>query len=263
MEMKVAAVRAVRTHIGALRILRLRFIDPLPVQPFVKGSAVIEHTVQDHLHPALVHLFHKPDEKLVARLQIPDISGTLLVFLRPDIVIGAFRERISAVLYDPAVVRIDVIIVLYIILMVGRRHKKRVKIDYLDAEILQVIQLIHDSLKISPVEVSDIHRSRNLIPVTDLRTWRPDIDILAVLHIVRRISIIKAVHKDLIHHSPFRPGRRGEPGNNDERVIILPVIRDSASVEITDLLAFLDLKRILERLCPQLTLDFIVVKFIR
>ena len=104
---------------GNERILRLRFIDPLPVQPFVKGSAVIEHTVQDHLHPALVHLFHKPDEKLVARLQIPDISGTLLVFLRPDIVIGAFRERISAVLYDPAVVRIDVIIVLYIILMVA------------------------------------------------------------------------------------------------------------------------------------------------
>ena len=263
MEMKVAAVRAVRTHIGPLRIVRLGFIDPLPIQPFVKGSAVVEHTVQDHLHPPLVHLFHQPDEKFIAGFQIPDVSGSLLIFLRADIVIGAFRKRIPAVLHDPPIMRIDVIIVLYVIFMIGRRYKKRVKIDHFDAKVLQVIQLIHDSLKISPVEVSDIHRSRNLIPVTDLRAGRSDVDIFSILYVICRIPVIKAVHKDLVHHGPFRPCRCREAGNNNERVIVLPVIRDPAAVEITDLLAFLDLKRILERLCPQLAFDLIVVKFIR
>ena len=44
-EAEKGAVRAVRGHIGPLFIPLLVFVNPLSVQPLIKGTTVIEHTV--------------------------------------------------------------------------------------------------------------------------------------------------------------------------------------------------------------------------
>ena len=51
---KKAAVVAVRRNVCAFPIALLPFIDPLSVQPFVEGAAVIEHAVDDDLDPPLI-----------------------------------------------------------------------------------------------------------------------------------------------------------------------------------------------------------------
>ena len=185
---------------------------------------MIEDSVKDHSHPALMHLFYKTGEKLIARLQVPDVSGPFLIFARMDIIPGAFRQRLAPVRHDPAIMRIDIIIILYIIFMIGRRYKEGIEIDHLNAEILQIIQLIHDTLQVPSIKVTDIHRRRKLIPVLYLRSRRSDIDIFPVFHIVCRISIIETIHKDLIHHRSLCPLRGRKSRNDDKRIVVLSVI---------------------------------------
>ena len=71
----------------------------------------------------------------------------------------------AAVRYDLSIVRIYVIVVLNIIFMIGRRDKERVKVNHFNAQILKVIQLIQNSLKIAAIEVTDIHVMRISLPV--------------------------------------------------------------------------------------------------
>ena len=63
MELKKAMILAVSGHIGTCLITAHAFIDPLPVQPFIKRTTVIEHTIDDHLHAPAMHLFYKLGEK--------------------------------------------------------------------------------------------------------------------------------------------------------------------------------------------------------
>ena len=58
-EMKIITVRTARSYIRARLIILLVLIDPLPVHPFIKGTAVIKHTVQNDLHPASVKLLNQ------------------------------------------------------------------------------------------------------------------------------------------------------------------------------------------------------------
>ena len=185
---------------------------------------MVENSVEDHPHPAPVHFFHKTGKKLVARLQVPDIPGPFLIFARVDIVLRAFRQRLASVFHDPAVMRINIIIILYVIFVIGRRYKERIEINHLDAEILQIVQLIHDTLQVASIKVPDIHRRRELIPVLYLRGRRPDIEIFPVFHIVRRISVVETVYKDLIHHRSFCPLRGRKPRNNDKRIVVFSVV---------------------------------------
>ena len=67
-EIKVIPIRAVSTDIGTLVISFRILIDALSVHPFVKGSAVVEHTVQYDSHASAVRLCYYLGKHLVARL---------------------------------------------------------------------------------------------------------------------------------------------------------------------------------------------------
>ncbi len=70
MELEKGMVRAVLGYIRALLVTLRLLIDFLAVKPLVKRPAVIEHAVQDHLHPAPVNLLHKGDKESIARLKV-------------------------------------------------------------------------------------------------------------------------------------------------------------------------------------------------
>ena len=118
MEVEEIMIRAVFTDKCPLRIIRLVLIDPLPVHPFIEGTAVVKYTVKDNPHASLMHLFHQTRKELIAGLQIANVPGPLLVFCRMDIILSSLRQSLSSVLYDLSVVRINIVIILNIIFMV-------------------------------------------------------------------------------------------------------------------------------------------------
>ena len=85
--------------------------------------------------------------------------------------------------------RIDVVIVLAVILMVGRRYKYGVQVDGLHLQPFQIAELIPDSFNITAVKPSHIHCGRKFIPVPDPFHRFPDINVFIRLHIIGRISV--------------------------------------------------------------------------
>ena len=58
-EIKIGAIRTVCTDISPLLLSGSIFINAFSVHPFIEGTAVIEHAVQDHTHsPAMGFLHH-------------------------------------------------------------------------------------------------------------------------------------------------------------------------------------------------------------
>ena len=74
------AVRTVSRNICSLRIAFLILIDPLSVHPFIKGTAVIKHSVKDNLHASLVNLLCQLCKQLVAGFQISFVCYTADIF---------------------------------------------------------------------------------------------------------------------------------------------------------------------------------------
>ena len=68
MEQKPVVIRAVRRDIGALLVILRFLIDPFPIQPLIKRTAVIEHTVYNDTDVPLMRFLHKPGKKLIACL---------------------------------------------------------------------------------------------------------------------------------------------------------------------------------------------------
>ena len=207
-----------------------------------------------------MHLLHQPGKQLVAGFQIPDISCTFLISGRVYIILRSFGKKFSSVRNDPAIMRINIIIILSIIFMIRGGDKERIKINHLYPQILQIIQLIHNSLKISAVKIPDIQSSRRPVPVLYLCAGRSDIYIFSVFHIICRIPVIKTVHKNLIHNGALRPVRGRKSGNNDKSIIIFDMIRYAVPVKIADLISFLYLKTIAERFGPELTFYLVEIK---
>ena len=183
-EFEKITVRTVCGNICSFFISWLILINPLTIQPLVKGTAVIKHTVQNDLHPPTVYLFHKFCKKTVAGFQIFLICHTTDVFCCMGIILISRCQHFPTVFYNLSIVRINIIIILYIVLMIRRRYKNRIKIYHVHAQILQIIQLIPNSLDISPVKLPDSHKCRTLIPVLNLYCGVTDIEVLPVFHII-------------------------------------------------------------------------------
>ena len=79
-EFKEIPVRTVRRHISTGRISLGPLIDPLPVQPFIKGAGVIKHSVQYNLHTPPVNLFDQFDQQFITVLQVLRVSNPLYIF---------------------------------------------------------------------------------------------------------------------------------------------------------------------------------------
>ena len=79
-------VRAVCRNISTFFITLLVIINSFSVHPFIKRSAVVKYTVQNHFHPSPVDLLHKFPEKFVTGLQIAFISHTADILCRMSVV---------------------------------------------------------------------------------------------------------------------------------------------------------------------------------
>ena len=109
------------------------------------GVAALQCGRQDNLHAAAVDLLHQRGKILVACLQIFLLRDAADIPRRLFIVLLALRQTFPLVPADHAEMRIDIVIVLDIVFMIGRRYKNRVQIDNLYTQILQVVQLFPDT----------------------------------------------------------------------------------------------------------------------
>ena len=68
MEIKIIPVRTVCADISTLVIAFRILVNTFSIHPFIKGSAVVEHTVQYDSHASAMRLCHYLGKHLVARL---------------------------------------------------------------------------------------------------------------------------------------------------------------------------------------------------
>ncbi len=61
--------------------------------------------------------------------------------------------------------RVNIVIILNVIFVIGGRNKKRVKINHIHAKFFQIIHLFQNSLQIASVEFPHSHSRRIFIPV--------------------------------------------------------------------------------------------------
>ena len=135
-KLKKTVVRAVSGKIRSRLIIPGPLVNFFCIQPFIKGTAVIKHAVQYHLHPPAVNLLNQFRKQCIACFQIFLRPGTDLVHRRITVALRALRKRRASVFDDPSVMRIDIIIILNIILMIGWRYKNRVEINNFYTKIL-------------------------------------------------------------------------------------------------------------------------------
>ena len=119
-ELEKASVRAVRRHICPLFVAFCILIDAFPVHPLIERSAVVEHTIEDHLHSPSVRLRHHFGKQFIGRLKVRLVRHTIHIPGRQTILIRSLRQKLSHILHDPSKMRIDIIIILNVIFMIGR-----------------------------------------------------------------------------------------------------------------------------------------------
>ena len=122
-------IRTVCRNICPLLIPGRIFINPLSVQPFIERTTVIEYAVQNHTHSTPVCLFHQFHKKCIAGFQICRICHTCNIAGSLTVVSFATFQKISLVFYNLSDMRINVLIILNIILMIGRGYKQRIKVN--------------------------------------------------------------------------------------------------------------------------------------
>ena len=144
-KLEKAVVRAVLGKICSRLIISGTLVNLLLIQPFIKGTAVVKHTIQDHLHSPSVDLLNQLRKQGVAGFQIFSGCRTGHIPLRLSVVRSIFIHQLSSVFDNPAKMRINVLIILAVILMVRRRYKNRVQINSLHSQALYIIQLVPDT----------------------------------------------------------------------------------------------------------------------
>ena len=119
LKMKVPPVRAVCADVSPLLPFAGMLIDLLPVKPAVEGSAVVEHTVQDDLHATGMYLAYKIRKVRIRRLQVFLPCRPADIALRIPVLRASVGQKRSFVLHKPGKMRIDVLVILCIILVIG------------------------------------------------------------------------------------------------------------------------------------------------
>ena len=241
-------VRTVLRDIGSLFVSLLVFIDSLPIHPFIKRAAVIEHSVQNHLHAAAVCLLHQADKQIITRAQISsvrhpgDVSGSLCIVLGTVRKNSFIRLHLFLLRDNFPEMRINIVIILRIIFVIGRGNENRVQIDSLNPQLLQIIKFIQHPLQIAAVKILDIHILRHLIPVIYLMHVPVNIIVLMIQNIIGRISVAEPVHKDLVHDTALGPVRRMKTRMNSEHMLRGRLMSGSQPVVITGCFSRQDFK---------------------
>ena len=71
----------------------------------------------------------------------------------------------------------------------------------------QIIQLVHDPLQVTAVELPDVIGGRQLVPVLNTDHVAAAVVIFIRQDIIRPVSVAETVHEDLIHDAAGRPQR--------------------------------------------------------
>ena len=128
-ESEEMTIWAVCRNISSRFISILAFINSFSVYPFIKGTTVIKDTVQDNPHSSLMKFFHKFYKQRIAGFQILLIRHAFLILCSEMVFFLAFRQDFSTVFYNFSKMRIDIIIILYIVFVVGWRDKQRIEVN--------------------------------------------------------------------------------------------------------------------------------------
>ena len=200
-----------------------------------------------------------PRESEQTRMEVPPMATSAF---HPELAenSGKVSVDLSAVSDNPAQVRIDKAVILRIIFVIGRRQKQRIKIDYLDPQFLQIIQLFPDPLQIPAVKIPDVKGFRKPVPVRDPVRMPAAVAVFMVKHIIAGIPVAEAVRKDLVHDGAFCPVRRRKTRADPEKKMFIRLLRN-ASFCIADLpVTAVYLKIIGQRLIRQAELYREIIK---
>ena len=113
---------------------------------------------------------------------------------------------------------IDMFVVLTVVFMAGGRDENRVQVQYPDAQVLEIIQFIDNSLDVSAVEAAEIGIRGDSIPFRCVFGMADGVIIFIIHHIIGRIAIAEAIHEDLVLHGTFCPVRHMKAGNEPEGI---------------------------------------------
>ena len=239
---KKCFVRTAPGYIRALFIAFLIFIDSFSVHPFVEGTTVIKDTVQNHAHAPAVYLLDQFCKICVAGFQIPLVCDAADKFRCPLVFFYTVRQTLAIIHNNFCIMRVNIIIILYIVFMVGRRYKQRIEIDNIYAQVLQIIQFFTNALQITAIKMSDVHIVRILIPVLYLFCRFVNIKIFIIQHVIRGISIAETVDKYLIENCALCPVRHIKSRTYLKVIFHIYILLDSNPVVITGYAAGMYLK---------------------
>src|SRR5579859_307306 len=103
--------------------------------------------------------------------------------------------------------RVHLLIIHYVILVIGQRRENRREIQGGDAEVLQVVQPLHNPLQIAAEKLACAGlrmRARALAPCA--RDSRLTVTVvLTAAYIIRWVAIVEAVGEYLVKHAGLRP----------------------------------------------------------
>ena len=206
--------RRIFASICAGRIVVCVQIDLLAVQPSVERTAVVKYAVQDHADASHMRFPHEIGEQSVAGLEIGGVRHSGPVFAGLRIVFGAERKDLLRIVHYFAKMRVNVAVILRVIFVVGWRYEDGIEVDPVNAELLQVIQLVHDALQVAAVVLAGVVGRGRTVPVLDLLHAAAVVVVLAGHDVVVGVAVAEAVREDLIEHGSFGPVRRLETGRN-------------------------------------------------
>ena len=181
------------------------FINMLFIHPFVEGTAMVEDTIQDDPNPSGMRLTDQFGQQAVRSLQVGRVCRPGNISAGMDVPIVSFFQQGPRVPDDPAEMRVDMVIVLGVVFVIGRRDKEGIEINGLDTQVPQIIQLVHDPLQVTAVELPDVIGGRQLVPVLNTDHVAAAVVIFIRQDIIRPVSVAETVHEDLIHDAAGRP----------------------------------------------------------
>ena len=152
-------------------------------------------------------------------IEIVDRSDTFDVARSIPVVFFPVLHRMFHIVFYHGEMRINMVVILYIIFVAGGRNEQWIEIDHFNAEVLQIVQLLADALQIPSVKHAYICLSNGIIPQLGMECVPLHIVILIVLYVVVRIAVAKTVCQDLILHSAFCPGGNVKPRCKGKRKI--------------------------------------------
>ena len=128
-KLEIISIRAVSVNKCTLLIPLRILVNALLIQPFIKRTTMVKYTIQNYFHATPVYFIHKFSKKLVTCFQILHICDTADIFccgfiwmltVTNQLPIFPSFQQFSFILDNPPNMRVDIIIVLTIIFMIGR-----------------------------------------------------------------------------------------------------------------------------------------------